>query len=78
MDLLMFLWIQLLEADTFGSVGPHTYFLGMDSLEHAYAKSIYSKVLHTLDKKGSDLRGLCGVSTDGDKCNVRPQVRGSN
>ena len=61
----LIMYIRLLEADTFGNVEPHTYFLSIDSLERANAESIYSKVLHTLDKKGIDLRGLCGVSTDG-------------
>ena len=61
----LIVYIRVLESDVLGYVEPHTYFLGIESLERANADSIFSKVVQMLDCKGIDISKLCSVSTDG-------------
>ncbi|XP_045215333.2 zinc finger protein 862-like [Mercenaria mercenaria] len=58
-------YIRVLETNDFGTVEPHTYFLGINQLNRANSESIFGKVLEMLGKKGIDISNLCGVSTDG-------------
>lgn len=58
-------YVRILETDAFGTVAPHTYFLGIDELYRANAESIFGKVIGMLGKKGINVSNLCDVSTDG-------------
>ncbi|XP_045172112.2 uncharacterized protein LOC123534103 [Mercenaria mercenaria] len=59
-------YIRVLETNGFGTVEPHTYFLGINQLNRANSESIFGKVLEMFGKKGIDISNLCGVSTDGE------------
>ena len=61
----MIVYIRILESDAHCYLSPHTYFLGIESIERANSVCIYTRVVNMLKRKGIYISNLAGVSTDG-------------
>ncbi|XP_076327256.1 E3 SUMO-protein ligase KIAA1586-like isoform X2 [Tachypleus tridentatus] len=58
-------YIRVLEMDQFGTVTPQTYFLGICELYKVNAENIFTNVISMLSEKGTEVKNLCSVSSDG-------------